>query len=163
MADEEQTVSTGRTVFSVRPADPSDAEAVAALLHQLGYSVAVDRVAQRLGGFSDSQSDHVLLGIENQQILGLIAVSVTPLLVEGAFARITALIVDERRRAKGLGGALVAEAERLAQAAGCAVIQVSSGKRAERTQAHRFYRHLGYIDAASHHILYERRLKQPAL
>ncbi len=101
------------------------------------------------------------LALRTGRSVGLIAV--TPLLVERAFARITALIVEEHHRGKGLGSALVAEAERLVQAAGCAVIQVSSGKRVERTEAHRFYRHLAYTDAGSHHILFERRLGQRAL
>lgn len=150
------------TAFLIRPAEPADAETVAVLLHELGYSVAVDQIAQRLAGFRDSRSDHVLLGTENEQTLGLIAVSVTPLLVEGASARITALIVDEAHRGAGIGGALVAEAERLAQAAGCSVIQVSSGKRPERASAHRFYRQRGYADSAGHHVLYERRLDPAA-
>lgn len=149
--------------LSVRTAEASDAERVVALLHELGYRVAVEHVAQRLAAFRGSQSDHVLLATADEQIAGLISVSITPLLVEGAAARITALVVDERHRRKGVGRALITEAEGIAKAAKCGVIQVSSGNRTERTAAHKFYSRLGYTDAATHHTLYERPLEQPAL
>jgi GNAT superfamily N-acetyltransferase len=70
---------------------------------------------------------------------------------------------DERHRGSGFGRELVAEAERLARTAGCSVIQVSSGKRAERAAAHRLYSRLGFTDANSHHTLYERAVDNPAL
>lgn len=145
---------------TVRPAEAADVDVVLALLRELGYPIARDLLAERLAAFRDSAADHVLLATVGGQVVGLICVSITPLLVEGALGRITALVVHERHRGKGIGAALVAEAEERAGAAGCAVIQVSSGRRPERAAAHRFYEHLGYTDAGCHHTLYERRIGQ---
>lgn len=141
-----------------RLAESSDANTVARLLRVLGYDVPADSVAKRLDEFRRSRSDHVLLATVGAEIVGLISVSISPLLVEGAFARITALVVAEGQRRQGLGRALVAEAERIARAAGCSTIEVSSGTRPERADAHRLYSRLGYVDASRHHTLYERTL-----
>lgn len=146
---------------SVRLAEPSDAEPVAALLAQLGYPLSTDEASKRLADFTRSGADRVLVAVLDGQVVGLASISIALLLAEGvALARITALVVSERYRRIGLGRLLLFEAERRAQLAGCTVIQVSSGKRPERASAHRFYACLGYTDSGSDHILYEKRLVQ---
>jgi PhnO protein len=56
--------------------------------------------------------------------------------------RITALVVGEAARGHGVGRALVAEAERRLEVLGCALVEVTSNQK--RTDAHDFYRRLGY-------------------
>lgn len=140
-------------------ADELDAGAVVILLGELGYPLTRSAAVERLAQFSESDRDHVLVAVIDRQIVGLLSLDIAPLFAEGgAFARITALVVTNAHRGLGVGLALVSEAERLARAAGCATIQVSSGRRPERRSAHRFYSRLGYADVGNHHTLYEKNL-----
>jgi GNAT superfamily N-acetyltransferase len=56
--------------------------------------------------------------------------------------RITSLVVDPSERGQGFGRALVIAAESTLIQAGCGLIEVTS--HARRTDAHEFYRHIGY-------------------
>jgi len=56
--------------------------------------------------------------------------------------RITSLAVDPSARGEGLGRALMAAAADAMAQAGCGLVEVTS--HARRTEAHTFYRHLGY-------------------
>jgi GNAT superfamily N-acetyltransferase len=126
-----------------RMATPQDARVVCSLLKQLGYPSGEVAVRRRLAELGDD--DVVLLcgGI------GLVALHRVPLIAEGgSFARITALVVDEKHRGGGLGHRLLREAERVALSWGCSMLEVSSGKRPERVAAHALYSRTGFRDAA---------------
>ena len=60
----------------------------------------------------------------------------------GPVGRLTALVVDERARGRGVGRALIDAAEGILIERGCVLIEVTSNKR--RTDAHAFYERLGY-------------------
>jgi ribosomal protein S18 acetylase RimI-like enzyme len=60
--------------------------------------------------------------------------------------RVTVLVVAERARRRGVGKLLVQHAEHLAAAAGSEAVELTSA--VGRTEAHAFYRGLGY-DASS--------------
>ena len=68
-----------------------------------------------------------------------------------ATCRITALAVAEGMQRKGIGRALLREAERQAREGGAVRIELTSAQ--SRTQAHEFYRECGYRDgrASLHH------------
>jgi GNAT superfamily N-acetyltransferase len=73
-----------------------------------------------------------------------------PLIAEvGSFARITALVVDEKHRESGLGHRLLREAERIALSWGCSMLEVSTGNRPERVAAHALYSRTGFRDTAA--------------
>ena len=61
-------------------------------------------------------------------------------------AEIEGVRVASDLRGRGLGAALIADAEARARAAGCSLLQFTTN--AARTDAHRFYRRLGFT--ASH-------------
>ncbi len=132
----------------VRAATPADSHAVAVLVTELGYPSTADDVAHRLARFDESAGDHVIVAVDEQEVVAVMSLSVVPLLgTSGALARITLLVVTERLRGTGIGRALIGEAERIAASDGCTTIEVSSGRRAERAGAHRFYPSVGYADA----------------
>jgi ribosomal protein S18 acetylase RimI-like enzyme len=56
--------------------------------------------------------------------------------------RVTALVVDRRARRRGVGKLLMERAERVGVAAGCEFAELTSAM--DRTEAHAFYRSIGY-------------------
>jgi GNAT superfamily N-acetyltransferase len=139
--------------FVVRRARPDDAAVVARLLDELGYPSAREEVRRRLE--SPGPDDLVLLADD----LGLAALHRIPLLAEGQpLLRITAFVVRQEARGRGVGQTLMNAVEDTARRWGCRLIEVSSGRRAEREPAHRFYRAAGFSDTSSRSVRYWKRL-----
>jgi GNAT superfamily N-acetyltransferase len=138
--------------MEIREARPEDAGLIAGLLGELGYPATPALVRTRLAALGGQ--DRVLVCQE-----GFVSLHCVPLLAEGGCcARITALVVTESRRGAGVGRALVEAAEATARAWGCDRLEVSSGRRAERAAAHRFYPALGFEDSSESSVRYWKRL-----
>jgi GNAT superfamily N-acetyltransferase len=75
----------------------------------------------------------------------------------GPWCRITALVVHDGYRGRGVGTALAAAAEDAARAAGCARVEATSA--IDRHDAHAFYERRGYRREAAHFL---KRLREPA-
>ena len=129
-----------------------DAPFIAELLGQLGYPADSISVRKRLAALDDEDRVLVCEG-------GFVSLHRVPLLAEGGCcARITALIVSESHRGAGVGRVLVEAAEGTARSWGCALLEVSSGRRPERAAAHRFYPALGFEDSGRDSVRYWKRL-----
>jgi GNAT superfamily N-acetyltransferase len=132
----------------IRPARSADAEAVNGLLGQLGYPQdGRAATAARIQTWVDDPASTAYVADANGDLLGVIAVHVCPFFEhDGAWGRITALVVSDRARGRGVGSRLVAAAESFATSHGCLRMEVTSGDR--RLGAHRFYQRRGYTDQA---------------
>jgi N-acetylglutamate synthase-like GNAT family acetyltransferase len=131
---------------SVRDARNDDAEVIAALLVQLGYSWPPEVIAQRLAAFH-AAGERALVAERAGEVIGVITLHATPVLHRAtAVGRITTLVVREDARGGGAGRALVRAAEGVLRARGCSLVEVTSNKR--RTDAHAFYRRLGYDETS---------------
>ena len=128
----------------VRDATPDDALALASLVGELGYPAAHAQIRERLRRLS---SDRVLAIVATEakdgDLLGLCTVHLLSTIhADGDVAQLTALVVSERSRGRGVGRRLVAAAERWARARGAARIVVTTAL--HRSGAHAFYERLGY-------------------
>ncbi|MGH3040856.1 MAG: GNAT family N-acetyltransferase [Gaiellaceae bacterium] len=130
--------------MTIREAAPEDAPALARLLAELGYPDDRERVAARIGDFDGSGSSLILVADDDGEVVGLASATFLPLLHEdGRWCRLSALVVADRSRRRGVGRELVAELEERARAAGCRYLEVTSGERPGREAAHAFYEALG--------------------
>jgi GNAT superfamily N-acetyltransferase len=135
-------MNTDDRSFEIRVAKPEDAAALVELLQELGFATAVGAVAQRLTALADG-GETVFVGTRGDEVLGFVALHVTPVLHRPtAVGRMTALVVASRARRQGLGRALVAAAERHLAGAGCGLVEVTSNQKL--AEAHTFYQQLGY-------------------
>jgi GNAT superfamily N-acetyltransferase len=128
--------------IALRQATPRDAARIAALLTDEGYPAGESDILDRLARFAPPAGS-VVVAASGGEILGFIAVAVVPRFEHGdAFARILALVVDPGVRDRGLGRALIAEAERIATDRGAAFVEITAGH--HRPEARRLYEHVGY-------------------
>lgn len=125
----------------LRDARPRDAEAIAALIAALGYEVVAADVRRRLAALAKAGQEVVVA--EKDGVVGVLTTSMMIVLHRPKpVGRISMLVVAEAVRGGGIGGALVAEAERRLAARGCGLVEVTSNRK--RLRAHAFYEKLGY-------------------
>jgi GNAT superfamily N-acetyltransferase len=129
----------------IREARVEDAAALTALLAELGYPDTSERVAARVREFDGSAAASLILVAEDEgTLVGAASATVMPLLHEdGSWCRLSALVVAQGSRRRGVGRELVAELEGRARAVGCRYLEVTSGERPGREAAHAFYEALG--------------------
>lgn len=128
----------------MRDAGVEDAAALAPLLASLGYPDEPAAIAARIAAVIGA-GDRILLAEEDGAIVGFSVLHVTPMLHKPyPIGRITAFVVDEALRGRGIGARMVAASEEALFAAGCGAIELTSA--AHRTGAHHFYERLGYSE-----------------
>jgi GNAT superfamily N-acetyltransferase len=129
--------------ITIRDAAPADGPRVASLLATLGYPTDADSAARRITRLVSTGTDHVLVAVAGQAIVGVGALHILPSLNHDApSGYLTALVVAESAQGSGVGTQLVAAFESIARARGCDRLVVSSAHR--RAAAHAFYLHRGY-------------------
>ena len=125
----------------VREARPADAAAMVALIAQLEFTVDEAGVTDRLARLA-TDGEPVLLAEDDGAILGLLDWHVmTTIHRPRPVGRIVALVVADGQRGRGVGRALVAEAERRMRQRGCEKMEVTSNLKLAK--AHAFYEAIG--------------------
>ncbi|HMJ79557.1 MAG TPA: GNAT family N-acetyltransferase [Candidatus Dormibacteraeota bacterium] len=130
------------STIEIRTAQSADAEAIAALFTDEGYPAGPSDIVERLERF-DSEYSAVRVASIGGEVVGFVAVHVLPRFEHSdRIARVLALVVDPGVRERGLGHALMSEAERVARETGCAFIEVTAGH--HRPEALQLYESMGY-------------------
>lgn len=131
--------------LKIRRAVDADAEALGILLAEPGFDFPTETSLVRSRLFDlNSSGDCVLVAICNVRIVGMILLHRTRFLHHAPDGRISALVVCETFRRRGIGSRLVEAAQLIFQKWGCGRIEVTSGER--RESAHQFYRTLGFLE-----------------
>lgn len=125
------------------------------LLAQLGYTTQADWVRAWVTG--GSPDDRCIVAEIRSRVLGLAHVHRVPFLTESAYrARLTALVVEEAERSRGIGALLLQAAEQATRDMGAAVLELTASSGRER--AHHFYERNGFIRPSRH---YQKALVPP--
>jgi ribosomal protein S18 acetylase RimI-like enzyme len=133
---------TDDVALSIRPAADADADTIAALFTDEGYPAGPSDILERLTRFASDHS-RVLVAEHEGTLLGFIALHAMPRFEhDDRILRVLALVVDAGARERGVGRALMAEAERIGAELDAAFIEITAGH--HRPEARRLYESLGY-------------------
>ena len=129
----------------------ADALAVASLSEQLGYPIPATVTAERLAMLSQSAEYGFFVAERDGVVIGWVQVYGVHLLASAQFfAEIGGLVVDAGTRRQGVGRALMSQAEAWTQAHGYSEVRLRSGL--HRTEAHQFYKDIGYALTKTSHM-----------
>ncbi|MCG8546695.1 MAG: GNAT family N-acetyltransferase [Alphaproteobacteria bacterium] len=136
-------MSSEQSSVAVRRATTRDAEAVRALLHQLGYTASAEDTAGRIRQTARSPRAFLSVATAGKTVVGVVSAVVSPYFPDGTdLCRVTALVVDQAHRGGGIGEALLDSALEFARQSGCAAVEVTTAN--ARDRAHRFYEKMGF-------------------
>ena len=141
----------------IRPLAADDIPVASALLHQLGYAVDASELAERIARLRAAPDHHAVVAEVAGRVVGLLHVFERPALEKPSEAVVQALVVNAASRGRGVGQALMREAEDWATARDLASISLHT--RVDRQDAHAFYASIGYETAATSHLM--RKSVQP--
>jgi GNAT superfamily N-acetyltransferase len=127
----------------LRRARLSDAARIAELSGQLGYPATEKQMKMRLKDLMQNKEAACFVAeSRDDNLIGWIHVSSTPLLEVERRAEVNGLVVDEAARSRGAGALLLAAGEKWARGKRCRSMSVRSNVLRER--AHGFYLRNGY-------------------
>ncbi len=128
---------------TIRLASQDDAQQIAHLCEQLGYSVSVQHLKPRLANLLP-QRDHALFVAERpgESLLGWVHIYRCLLIHTDPEAQIGGLVVDAAIRRSGAGHRLMQAAEQWAREQGYWAIYLRSN--VTRKDAHQLYQKMGY-------------------
>ena len=136
---------------TIRVAGQRDTDAIAPLLGQLGYLASALELGERLERLTDHPDAEVLVAELDGEVVAVAAYLLIDLLERpDPQCRITALVVDDRYRRRGVAYALLHTIEESARNVGCFRLEVTT--RPERAEALAFYRAAGF-DERPHRLI----------
>lgn len=128
---------------TLRLASAADADALAQLLGELGYPAEARELPARLDALEQHPGAVAFVAESGGRVVGVVTCHVIPAIHSTPpVAQLTALVVSESARGRGVGRLLVARVEEWAAQRGAAKISLTSALR--REAAHRFYEGIGY-------------------
>ena len=130
----------------VRRMLPEDAPAVREICAAaLGHEASETLIARRIAELAADPAYYIAVCVSDtaHTVQGLIEAETYRLLYGGSGWNVIALAAAPEAQGQGVGRALLASLETLARERGDTFIRLNS--RVERTEAHGFYAHLGYV------------------
>lgn len=130
-------------MIEIRRAKEEDVHHIHKLSRELGYDTDIKIVKENLQQMLSHPDYEVVVVIHEQSVAGWMSLA-THLRLEGSsYLQITALVVTETLRGRGLGKALLKYAENHARLKKLSFIGLYSNKK--RSLAHDFYKNQGYM------------------
>ena len=136
--------------MTLRDVTPADFAAVRRLLGQLGYAPDEAEFRHRFDSVL-AMAGHRVIVAEEDGVVGVLHVFERPALDKGCEAVVQALVVDDTVRGRGVGEALMHEAEAWAARRGLPATSLYTS--IKRDRAHAFYERLGYRIKGTSHLM----------
>lgn len=131
--------------FKIKKAEIKDAERIAILGEQLGYSLTTQQVEQRLAKIQNNDAHIVYVAtLANEYVIGWSHAHICDLIIMPTQAILLGLVVDQDYRHNGIGRYLMQHIEQWASLAGCEDVLLRSN--IKRQEAHLFYEKIGYTN-----------------
>jgi GNAT superfamily N-acetyltransferase len=132
-----------------------DGPALVGLVEELGYPARAEEVSARLARLLVERDQELFVAEEGAEIVGWVHVQEFLSLASDPAALVTGLVVAPHARRRGIGRGLMDRAEQWARARGLASLRLRS--RTARSEAHAFYRRLGF-EAAKQQVQFRKEL-----
>jgi GNAT superfamily N-acetyltransferase len=126
----------------LRQMSSEDAPAVADLCRQLGYPLSSQQILENINAVRRSKDHDAFVAIYDSHVVGWIGLAQVIMIESLPFGEINGLVIDENHREKGIGKLLVERAKQWANEKGNDTLRLRCN--VKRTEAHEFYRHLGF-------------------
>ena len=140
---------------TLRLLQASEADALVALLPDLGYAATADQLVRRLAALREWPDQEVFVAELDSRLVGLCHVQGVRMLISDGYAEIQALVVSEAVQGRGIGRQLLEHACAWAAARGYGRVRLRSN--VVREGAHAFYEHLGFEKSKASYA-FERRV-----
>lgn len=135
----------------IRQMEPDDIPTVAILCVQWGYPASMEQVLPRFLQFAaDPDRCLYVAQADDGSVVGWVHVHGYHTLATESAAEIEGIVVDQSCRRRGVGRALMAQAEAWAQSRGYSSVRLRSNT--ARQEAHQFYPGLGYQLVKTQHV-----------
>ena len=129
----------------IRPAKINDSIAIQSLLGQLGYPIFDEQEVVEKIKLHQQPGYCILVSEIENKVVGYISMHWFELMHwKGSIGRFSSFCIDETFRSKGVGQALLKEAEAFLIKQECIKLEVTSNLRRART--HEFYLKAGYVE-----------------
>jgi N-acetylglutamate synthase-like GNAT family acetyltransferase len=131
--------------LGMRNAEPGDVKELCILMDEMSHTaISADDMLERLQMIGDSRIDSLFVCEDEKEIAGLLGFRIRENLEEKSrFGEISAIVVNRKRKRRGVGRFMMDYAEKLARENNCKGMWLVSGFPREG-EAHRFYQQLGF-------------------
>ena len=126
----------------IRVAEINDAEPVVNLSFQLGYEITKEKTEHQLEELLSNKDNCVFVAVDGGEIIGWIHGFYSIRLESASFVEIGGLVIDEKKRGKGIGKKLIGKVIEWAVTKKCDKLRVRSNT--IRKETHAFYKHNGF-------------------
>lgn len=140
---------------TLRLLQASDADALVALLPDLGYAASADQLVRRLAALRDWPDQEAFVADIDGRLVGLCHVQGVRMLISDGYAEVQALVVSAACQGQGIGRALLEQACAWAGDRGYERVRLRSN--VAREGAHAFYERQGFEKSKASYA-FERRI-----
>ena len=131
--------------FIIRECHLDDAKYIQELnCREMGYDYSLENTKRKLEKILTSTKDKIFVAVVDGIVVGYVHANDYDVIYFPSMKNIMGIAVASAYRRNGIGKALLGKVEEWAKASGAKGIRLVSGS--TRSDAHKFYRHMGYDD-----------------